>query len=127
VKEASHTVSGNRHRIMRFSGLLIWILLGLPALDRSTRGGQEIPRFWAGWIVCFLVFGIAYYLGSSQRGVTRSFRILAIAVRSACIFGPPPTKIRKITEQIIAKSVRASLTMYQNCWALDARRGSNMQ
>ena len=72
---------------MRFTGLLIWILLGLPALDRSTRGGQEIPRFWAGWIACFLVFGIAYYLGSSPRGVTRSFRILAITVQSVCIFG----------------------------------------
>ena len=29
---------------------------------------------------------------------------------------PPPTKIRKLTEQNLAKSVRVSLTMYQNPW-----------
>jgi hypothetical protein len=29
---------------------------------------------------------------------------------------PPPTKIRKIKEQNIEKSVRASLTIYQNPW-----------
>jgi signal transduction histidine kinase len=72
---------------MRFSGLLIWIVLGLPALDRSARGGLEIPRFWAGWIACYLVFGIAYYFGSSQHRVTRGFRIQAIAVQSLCIVG----------------------------------------
>jgi signal transduction histidine kinase len=70
---------------MRFSGLVIWLVLGLPAIDPSTRGGQEIPAFWAGWIACYFLFGIAYYFGSTKRSLTAIFRINAIAVQSLCV------------------------------------------
>jgi signal transduction histidine kinase len=72
---------------MRFSGLLIWLVLGLPAIDPSTRGGQETPAFWAGWIACYSLFGIAYYFGSAKRSLTAVFRINAIVLQSLCVVG----------------------------------------
>jgi len=72
---------------MRLSGLAIWLVLGLPAIDPSTRGGQEIPAFWAGWIACYFLFGIAYYFGSTKRPLATGFRINAIALQSLCILG----------------------------------------
>jgi signal transduction histidine kinase len=72
---------------MRFSGLLIWLALGLPAVDPSTRGGQEMPAFWAGWIACYSLFGITYYFGSTKRSLTTAFRINAILLQSFCVVG----------------------------------------
>jgi signal transduction histidine kinase len=72
---------------MRFSGLLIWLVLGLPAIDRSTRGGQETPASWAGWIACYFLFGIAYYFGSTERSLAAAFRINAIVLQSLCVLG----------------------------------------
>jgi signal transduction histidine kinase len=73
--------------MMRLSGLLIWLVLGLPAIDPSTRSAQEIPRFWTGWITCYLTFGIAYYFGSAKRPITPTLRINAIALQSLCVLG----------------------------------------
>jgi signal transduction histidine kinase len=72
---------------MRFSGLLIWLVLGLPAIDPSTRGGQETPTSWAGWIACYFVFGVAYYFGSTERSLAAIFRINAIVLQSLCVVG----------------------------------------
>lgn len=72
---------------MRFSGLLIWLVLGLPAIDPATRGGQETPASWAGWVACYSLFGIAYYFGSADRPLAAAFRINAIVLQSFCIVG----------------------------------------
>jgi signal transduction histidine kinase len=72
---------------MRLSGLLIWLVLGLPAIDPATRGGQEKPAFWAGWIACYFLFGVSYYFGSIGRPLASAFRINAIVMQSFCVLG----------------------------------------
>src|SRR5579862_389926 len=72
---------------MRFSGLLIWLFLGLPALDPSTRRAQEIPAHWAIWIACYFIFGVAYYFGSTNRPLSPILRINALVLQSLCVLG----------------------------------------
>lgn len=72
---------------MRLSGLLIWLILGLPALDASTRKGQEIPESWAGWVACYVLFGAVYYIGSTNRRLAPGLRISALITESLSVVG----------------------------------------
>lgn len=72
---------------MQLSGLLIWLILGLPALDASTRKAQEIPDSWAAWIACYFVFGASYYLGSTNRRIPSSGRVSALVLQSLSVIG----------------------------------------
>lgn len=83
--EIDDTPSEQRRRVMRLSGLLIWLVLGLPALDISTRKGQEIPDFWAAWIACYFIFGASYYLGSTNRHMASTVRVSAFALQSLSV------------------------------------------
>jgi hypothetical protein len=83
--EIDDTPSEQRRRVMRLSGLLIWLVLGLPALDISTRKGQEIPDFWAAWITCYCIFGASYYLGSTNRHIASTVRVSAFVLQSLSV------------------------------------------
>jgi signal transduction histidine kinase len=85
--QAKDAISEHRNRIMRSSGLLIWLFLGLPALDPSTRRAQEIPAHWVAWIACYIIFGVAYYFGSTNRPLSPIFRINAFILQSLCVLG----------------------------------------
>ncbi len=78
-------VSQQKHQAMRWSGILIWLILGLPAMDPSTRTADEIPVSWAGWLSFFFAFGIAYYFGSTNRRLPSWLRISALALQSLSV------------------------------------------
>src|SRR5512146_173122 len=78
-------VSQRKHEAMRWSGMLIWFFLGLPALDPSTRKGDEIPISWIWWLFCFLCLGIAYFFGSTNRRLPSWARLAALGIQSLSV------------------------------------------
>ncbi len=78
-------VSQRKHQGMRWSGMLIWFFLGLPAIDPSTRKGDEIPISWIWWLFCFFCLGIAYFFGSTNRRLPSWARLAALGIQSLSV------------------------------------------
>jgi signal transduction histidine kinase len=74
------------HRVLRAVGL--WVFLGLPIFDSSTRRGYTLTRSqWLTWLVFFLLFGPAFWYSSSPKTRPLLSRVSALLIETIAALG----------------------------------------
>jgi len=76
------------HRILRGLGIGTWIFLGLPILDASTRRGYTLTDSqWLSWLVCFWLFGAAFWYSSAPNARAPWTRLAALSIEATAALG----------------------------------------
>jgi signal transduction histidine kinase len=81
--------SATYHRILRTVGLGTWVFLGLPILDSATRRGYDdlTGAQWTVWLICFWLFGPAFWYSSSPNPAPLALRVIALLVETIATLG----------------------------------------
>lgn len=80
--------SPSYHRILRAIGIVTWVFLGLPILDRATRRGYTLtPAQWGAWLTFFWLFGPAFWYSSGAAARPPLARGAALLLETAAVIG----------------------------------------
>ncbi len=76
------------HRALRAAGIGIWVFLGLPILDSSTRSGESLTGGrWVAWLILFFIFGPAFWFSSSPGTRSLPGRLAALLMETIAALG----------------------------------------
>jgi len=76
------------HRVLRAAGIGIWVFLGLPILDSSTRSGESLTGGrWVAWLILFFIFGPAFWFSSSPGRRSLPGRVAALLMETIAALG----------------------------------------
>jgi signal transduction histidine kinase len=74
------------HRVLRAIGIGIWVFLGLPILDSSTRRGYTLTDSqWFNWLAFFLLFGPSFWYSSTTKPRRLSNRVGALLLETVAV------------------------------------------
>lgn len=78
--------SRSYHHVLRAIGVGIWVFLGLPIFDSSTRRGYTLTREqWLTWLAFFLLFGPAFWYSSDTNPRPPSRRAGALLLETVAV------------------------------------------
>jgi len=78
--------SQSYHHVLRGVGVGIWVFLGLPIFDSSTRSGYALTHLqWGAWLAFFLLFGPAFWYSSDTKPAPLSGRVGALLIETIAV------------------------------------------
>jgi signal transduction histidine kinase len=76
------------HRLLRASGIAVWLILGAPIFSNATRKGIFIDSTnWMIWVGLFCIFGPAFWFSSSPNPIAPHNRIAGFLIQTLSVLG----------------------------------------